>query len=113
MKSYRCGWLLPTTLAGLVLGGLPLRGTAQETPAPPGPGTHAYALLMNGSHRSYTVHVPPSYDGKQAVPLVVVLHGRGSSGEEAERSFGMDEIADREGFLVAYPDALGGPRSAT
>jgi polyhydroxybutyrate depolymerase len=76
-----------------------------------GPGTHTFALMMNATHRSYTLHVPPSYDGKQAVPLVVVLHGRGSSGEEAERAFGMDEKADQEGFVVVYPDAVGSSRS--
>jgi polyhydroxybutyrate depolymerase len=82
---------------------------AQEAP-PLGPGTHALALLMGGTHRTYTLHIPPRYDGKQAVPLVMVLHGRGSTGEEAERAFGMDEKADKEGFLVVYPDAVGSSR---
>lgn len=42
-------------------------------------------------------------------PLVVALHGGVSSGEEMEAVTGFSRIADREGFVVAYPDAIGVP----
>jgi polyhydroxybutyrate depolymerase len=43
------------------------------------------------------------------VPLVLLLHDRGGSGKEAERAYGWSEKADKEGFIVAYPDATGNP----
>jgi polyhydroxybutyrate depolymerase len=42
------------------------------------------------------------------MPLVLLFHGGGGSGEQLElRSSRMDEVADREGFLVVYPDGTG------
>jgi polyhydroxybutyrate depolymerase len=38
------------------------------------------------------------------VPLVVVLHGYGAAGLGQSVYFGMTTLADREGFLLAYPD---------
>jgi polyhydroxybutyrate depolymerase len=93
----------PTGMAALLLA---------EPEAPPvEPGSHTYALLIDATHRDYTLHVPPAYDGKEARPLVMVLHGRGSSGEEAEHTFGWNDKADTEGFLVVYPDAVGSGRN--
>ena len=41
-------------------------------------------------------------------PLVIVLHGSGQPPQELRDWLPMDPIADREGFVVAYPDAIGG-----
>ena len=41
------------------------------------------------------------------VPLVVMLHGGFGSASQAEKSYGWDAEADREHFVVAYPDGLG------
>lgn len=109
MPRDRRRLLWSVALLALALGCAPLAVSAQETP-PLGPGTHTLALLMDAVHRSYALHIPPSYDGKQTVPLVIVLHGRGSTGEDAQRAFGLDEKSDKEGFLVAYPDAVGTSR---
>jgi polyhydroxybutyrate depolymerase len=37
----------------------------------------------------------------------VVLHGGYGSAGQAEQAYGWDELADRHGFLVAYPDGVG------
>jgi hypothetical protein len=72
-------------------------------------GTTTVAMLdHDGESRSYRVHVPPGYDGLTPVPLVFVFHGGGGSGEQIElRSSGMNEIADREGFVAVYADGTG------
>ena len=49
----------------------------------------------------------PSSAGPGA-PLVMVSHGANGSAEQARASFGWDALADRYGFVVAYPDALDG-----
>jgi polyhydroxybutyrate depolymerase len=59
--------------------------------------------------RSYLLHVPPGYDGKTRLPLVLVLHGRRGNGRIAEWNYGFSALADKERFLVAYPEALGRP----
>ena len=64
-------------------------------------------LSAGGRERSYRLYHPgPAESGKPA-PLVVVLHGGFGSAGQAEQSYGWDELADRHGFLVAYPDGVG------
>lgn len=41
-------------------------------------------------------------------PLVVVLHGSGQPPRELRDWLPLDPVADREGFVVAYPEAIGG-----
>jgi polyhydroxybutyrate depolymerase len=57
--------------------------------------------------RSYRVHVPPSYTGKRPVPLVIVMHGATSKAEWMENDTGFSDKADREGFIVIYPNGSG------
>lgn len=66
-------------------------------------------IMVDGRPRTFTLHVPAKVAAASAPrPLVVVLHGGGGNGEKMRPWFGMDAVADREGFVVAYPDALGG-----
>jgi polyhydroxybutyrate depolymerase len=62
----------------------------------------------NGQTRSYIIHLPSSYNGEDEMPLVVVLHGGGGNAENIEKVTGFSEKADEEGFIVVYPDGLGG-----
>lgn len=62
-------------------------------------------LTIGGTTRSYIVHVPQKRRAKS--PLVVLLHGGGGNGAQAMRAYGMNDVADREGFLVAYPNGSG------
>lgn len=57
--------------------------------------------------RHYFVHVPPTYDGKAPLPLVVVLHGGGGNWLTISKTTGMSPKADKEGFLVLYPEGTG------
>ncbi len=57
--------------------------------------------------RTYLVHVPARYDAARAWPLVFVLHGAFSTAGEMERRSGFSRLADREGFIVAYPSGIG------
>jgi len=62
-------------------------------------------MLPNGTYR---LHVPPGYDASRPPALVLVLHGGHGTPARIERNTGMSDLADREGFLVAYPAALEG-----
>ena len=88
------------------------RATVTTAPAPAEPGIDVPVVLRSGRvDRTYVVHVPASYDGSQAVPLVLVLHGSGGSADIADRISGMSAKSDAAGFLAVYPEGTG--RSAT
>lgn len=61
-------------------------------------------LRAGGRERSYLVDLPPQYDGRRALPLVIVFHGGGGSGAQARRAYGMSELGRREGFITVHPD---------
>lgn len=66
------------------------------------------SLMHDNLERTFNIHIP-SIDAKTVqVPLVIALHGRGGNGESmilVTRS-GFDELADKDGFFVAYPDGI-------
>jgi len=69
-------------------------------------------LQHGGRTRSYTLHVPERVRQENApVPLVIMLHGGGGNADNAESMSGFSPKADREGFIVAYPDGTGGGRA--
>lgn len=53
--------------------------------------------------RRYRVHVPPNTNGKNALPLVMVLHGCRQDNEDIESISAFNAVADKFGFIVAYP----------
>jgi polyhydroxybutyrate depolymerase len=60
----------------------------------------------DGGTRSYLLHVPPSYDGKTALPLIVNFHGLTSNPAQQAAFSGMSPKADGAGYVVAYPEGL-------
>lgn len=86
-----------------------------RTPRPavqPGAGDHVVHLDHGGQERRALIHAPAVYRPGSRIPLVVALHGRPSSAEELRRTSALDSTADAKGFLLAYPDALGGSWNA-
>ena len=88
-----------------------LAAHAPRAPAAPGTSCGSAAtsttltLRIAGRVRTAIVHVPSSYTGTTPVPLVLNLHGSGSTATQQELFTGMDATADEHGFLVAYPQA--------
>lgn len=64
-----------------------------------------FEITSEGREREYTLHVPPGYDGKKPMPLMVVLHGLSQDSNSIAKLSAMSEKADKEGFIVAYPNA--------
>lgn len=69
-------------------------------------GSSAHTVVVDGQERSFRLYRPASLAGSIPVPLVVMLHGALGTGSQAETSYGWNAQADREGFVVAYPDGL-------
>lgn len=70
-------------------------------------GTSSASIDVDGTSRTYRLHVPDGL-GNNDVPLLIALHGGGGSGEQFASASRWDDVADREGFVVVYPDGTGG-----
>lgn len=56
--------------------------------------------------RSFRLYVPTRYDPDEPMPIVVALHGRPDSGTGFSMITQLHLTAERENFLVVYPDGL-------
>ena len=95
----------------------PAEGMSEMGPMPPPapaacpmssltPGDHDLELDHDGEGREFKVHVPASYDGMSAVPLVLDFHGWTSSATAQTGASGWIEKADAEGFIVVHPQGI-------
>ncbi|MBN1608534.1 MAG: hypothetical protein JW940_18020 [Polyangiaceae bacterium] len=89
--------------------GQPDAGTPPACPTSStiGVGDNRATLQHGGRSRSYLVYVPRSVDSDTAVPLVLDFHGSGGTSTQQESSSGWREKAEKEGFIVVYPDGVG------
>ena len=91
-------------LLGVVL---VLAGCAVLHPKPPSgfvDGASIHTISVGGRDRVYRLHKPAGLPASAS--LVVVLHGGFGSAEQAERSYGWDQLADSAKFVAVYPDGV-------
>lgn len=97
----------------------PSTGTTEPTggggPCPTAPsdadenGIISRSLEAGGLDRDYLVDLPRGYRGDEPVPAVFAFHGAGSNKEEQLVYSRFGDLAERDGWLLVYPDALGDP----
>jgi polyhydroxybutyrate depolymerase len=63
-------------------------------------------IQHNGISRNHIVYVPSNYDPVIEVPLVFVLHGFTQSASAIMSATGFNDLAEQEGFIVAYPNGV-------
>lgn len=100
------GWATALALSFLLCGcmpRLPAEGTVQ------GPRTYRVptGIRTGEFNRDYLIHIPPGHDGRSKLPMVVVVHGAFDTAKGIEEIAGFSEIADRENFIVLYPNGIG------
>ncbi len=76
-------------------------------PAPVAAETIHGRLRTGASDRSYVVFIPDSAPVDRRLPVVIALHGPLMTGRSMRALFGMDALAERDGFAIAYPDSRG------
>ncbi len=70
------------------------------------PGTYDEEITSNGETRQYRLHIPSSYRSGTSAPLLIGLHGAGSTGPQFESYSGFSALADRLNFIAVYPQGL-------
>ena len=110
--------LLITTCVVPVMGELiTLKKSSNDINQLPSKTTHLKFMIAGKAIRalhSYWIHVPPSYDGSKAVPLVIMFTGSTSfrlmypfwffRSSWIENYTEFSEKADEEGFITVYPN---------
>jgi polyhydroxybutyrate depolymerase len=101
--------LTPLVLAGCRSAGA-AAATAQPTTFPTSAcsgqaasGNFTVSVPSAGVHRTVLVHLPSGFNDRSRVALVLNMHGSGSTAQQQAGFSGMDVVADRDGFIVAYP----------
>ena len=61
------------------------------------------SIVHDSEERNYTIYIPSSYTGEEAVPLVFNLHGYGSNALEQMFYGDFRSIADTANFILVHP----------
>jgi polyhydroxybutyrate depolymerase len=80
----------------------PARGSAQ-------PGISGRTLISGGIQRCYLLYVPAGSPLDQPLPVVFALHGFAGNGNGLRSIAVWEPVADREKFLVVYPEGSSFP----
>ncbi|HEX4999175.1 MAG TPA: PHB depolymerase family esterase [Terriglobia bacterium] len=71
-----------------------------------GAGDHTFSIRHDGRARRYIAHVP-SGARSVALPVMIAYHGGGGEAQGFKDYAGLDVVADREHFIVVYPNGTG------
>jgi polyhydroxybutyrate depolymerase len=69
-------------------------------------GDQVREIVVGGTTRTYTLHVPQSYSGNAPVPLVLDFHPMGLGLAYEQANSGYKALSDQEGFIVVWPQGL-------
>lgn len=78
-----------------------------SSPAPKAGETIAGEINYGNRDREYIIHFPENYSSDNSYPLVIALHGGFGKAENMENYTGLSDEADKEEFLVVYPQGVG------
>lgn len=107
-QAHAAGFALPG-LPGLpgngCLPGLPCSEAPDQGEIGKLPGSWTQGKAQNNfGARDYYLYVAKSAKDKKAIPLMVMLHGCFQSATEFANQTGMNDIAEKYGFAVLYPE---------
>ncbi len=77
----------------------------QDTQEVSAAGTQG-SLMHDGIRRTYILYRPAQLSQQRAVPLVIALHGGYGEAANFAQTTGFNQVADRNGFMVVYPNGV-------
>jgi poly(3-hydroxybutyrate) depolymerase len=114
MRAIRFMIIGVAMLAGSTVGVAAQEKAADSAPAVPSPGCSSppvepgtylrEQLLVGDTQKMWSMHVPEAYEGTNALPLWVDLHGVGGTGPRQISE--LTSSAEAHGFVVAAPTEL-------
>ena len=64
------------------------------------------SISVGEYNRTYALYRPTGWDKQKNMPLVLLLHGAGGTADDMERLTGFIDIAEREKFILVYPEGI-------
>lgn len=86
---------------------IPILGGCSSVGESSGGTNERVTIEWQEGHRVFDYYVPEGIAATEEAPLFVVFHGAGDNGASFQRNAGLDPLAERHGFVVAYPTASG------
>ncbi|NWG70390.1 MAG: prolyl oligopeptidase family serine peptidase [Parvularculaceae bacterium] len=77
---------------------------------PAAEGVESVDIVAGGRTRNYLIYVPRSYRPGSPTPLVLAFHGGRDNARNMAGYTRLPELADREGFIVAFPNGTMGKK---
>lgn len=69
-------------------------------------GDRTITFKYGKDSRKFEVHIPKSYTGDTAVPLMMTIHGAHNTISMVKSWSQMNPLSDAKGFIVVYPQAI-------
>ena len=63
-------------------------------------------ITVNNRERQYMIHLPPSFTSKTKLPVIFAFHGGGGEYKNPIRYYNLNNLADENGFIIVYPNAV-------
>ena len=63
-------------------------------------------ITVDNRERQYLIHLPPTFDVSQKLPVIFALHGGGGTYKNTIKFYGLNNLADANGFIIVYPNAV-------
>jgi poly(3-hydroxybutyrate) depolymerase len=112
MRVTRLAWLRLAATAAIAVGValVPAVGATTSYDLAGGDGHVEYRNYgtVDGINFDYLVYLPVGWKKSERLPVYVMLHGCGTTAAQQMGANRLNPIADRERFIVVYPDNGGG-----
>lgn len=72
-------------------------------------GTSSHSFTSFGSEHRYELYVPPGYDGRRRLPVMMTFHGLGGDPATFLATTRMKKLAAQQNFIVVTPRGTGEP----
>ena len=63
-------------------------------------------ITVDGRTREYMIHLPSSFNNSSKLPIIFAFHGGGGEYKKTIRYYNLNGLADDNGFIVVYPNAI-------
>ncbi|RPI13704.1 MAG: polyhydroxybutyrate depolymerase [Ignavibacteriae bacterium] len=70
-------------------------------------GEHNLSIYHDGRTRTFILHLPPQYNERTPLPMIIIFHGGGGNADGALDMTLMREKSDKEGFIALAPNGTG------